>query len=137
MIERKICKISKIDFTKDKIYDFVEDDGGNLETINDLGQKITFFNVGIMFEDIEECFVNRHTNRLPDKKTKMRVVCGEDILLCEWNPFDKLQYTEKSMPSKGYLGTVRVIEGKYKDIGLHAWEQNNSEFVWYALEKKP
>lgn len=84
-----------------------------------------------------EGFLNRHTNGLPDKSCAMRVITkdvdGEHIYLCEWEPFDKSQYNESNMTSEGYLGTVRVIEGKYKGIGFHAWEQNNSEFVWYAV----
>lgn len=84
-----------------------------------------------------EGFVNRHTNGLPKEKCAMKVVIkyvdGEDIFLCEWNPFDKSQYTETNMHAKGYLGTVEVIEGRYKGIGFNAWEQNNSEFVWYAV----
>ena len=84
-----------------------------------------------------EGFLNRHTNRLPDKPSKMRVVTknadGERIYLCEWDPFDKSQYSKENIPSDGYLGTAKVIEGKYTGIGFHAWEQNNSEFVWYAV----
>jgi len=37
------------------------------------------------------------------------------------------------MAGEGYLGTVKVIEGRYVGIGFHAWEQNNSEFIWYAV----
>jgi hypothetical protein len=84
-----------------------------------------------------EGFVNRNTNGLPDKTTTMRVVTkdvdGEHIYLCEWKPFDKSQYSKENMRGDGYLGTVKVIEGRYTGIGFHAWEQNNSEFVWYAV----
>jgi len=84
-----------------------------------------------------EGFVNRNTNGLPDKKARMKVVTkdidGEHIYLCEWKPFDKSQYSKENMPSEGYLGTVTVIDGRYTGIGFHAWEQNNSEFVWYAV----
>jgi hypothetical protein len=34
---------------------------------------------------------------------------------------------------EGYLGTAKVIKGRYVGIGFHAWEQNNSEFIWYAV----
>jgi hypothetical protein len=82
-------------------------------------------------------FINRHTNGLPDHKCAIRIivsdVSGEDIFLCEWNPFDKSQYSETDMPSEGYLGTARVIFGRYSGIGHHAWEQNNSEFIWYKI----
>ena len=37
------------------------------------------------------------------------------------------------IPGVGYLGTARVISGKHKDIGFHAWEQNDYEFVYYSL----
>jgi hypothetical protein len=84
-----------------------------------------------------EGFVNRNTNGLPDKTTTMKVVItdvdGEHICLCEWKPFNKSQYSEENMPADGYLGTAKVIEGRYTGIGFHAWEQNNSEFVWYAV----
>ena len=84
-----------------------------------------------------EGFVNKHTNKLPDKITTMRVVTkdvyGEHIYLCEWKPFDKSQYSKENMPADGYLGTVKVIKGRYTGIGFHAWEQNNSEFVWFAI----
>ena len=84
-----------------------------------------------------EGFVNRHTNGLPYKTTIMRVVTkdvdGEHIYLCKWKPFDKSQYSKEKVPVDGYLGTVEVIEGRFSGIGFHAWEQNNSEFVWYAV----
>lgn len=84
-----------------------------------------------------EGFVNRNTNGLPDKTTTIRVVIkdvdGEHIYLCEWKPFDKIQYSKENMPTDGFLGSAKVIEGRYTGIGFNAWEQNNSEFVWYAV----
>lgn len=84
-----------------------------------------------------EGWVNRHTSGLPTKPAVMRVVTkdvdGEHVDLCEWTPFDKSQYTENTMPGEGYLGTASVIYGTSKGIGFHAWEQNNSEFVYYQL----
>lgn len=84
-----------------------------------------------------EGFKNRHTDGLPEKSFPMRVVTrdfgGEYIFLCEWKPFDSNNYSEDNMPADGYLGTASIIEGKYQGIGFHAWEQNNSEFVYYAL----
>jgi hypothetical protein len=84
-----------------------------------------------------EGFINRHTNGLPKEKCVMRVVVKdvdrEYIHLCQWEPFDKSKHTKNNMPSEGYLGTVKVIEGKYTGIGFHAWEQNNSEFVFYTV----
>ena len=35
------------------------------------------------------------------------------------------------MPCEGYLGTAKVIEGRYTGIGFHAWEQNDSEFIFH------
>mgnify|MGYP003404216569 FL=1 len=85
-------------------------------------------------------FINRHTNRLPEHKCTIRIVTkdidGEHIFSCEWSPFNKSEYSKENMPSKGYLGSARVIEGEFKGIGFNAWEQNNSEFVYYSIEKK-
>ena len=85
----------------------------------------------------KEGFSNRHTDGLPNKITTMRVVQkdadGEHIHLCEWHPIDRNQYSRNTMPSEGYLGCAIVIEGKYKGIGFNAWQQNNSEFVWYNI----
>ena len=84
-----------------------------------------------------EGFVNRHTNDLPKERCVMKVITkdvyGEHIYLCEWKPFNRNQYTETNMPAEGYLGTANVIEGIYTDIGFNAWEQNDSEFIWYAV----
>jgi len=85
----------------------------------------------------KEGFLNRHKNSLPKEKCIIRVVVldveGEHIYLCEWKPFDESQYTETNILAKGYLGTAKVIEGKQTGISFHAWEQNNNEFIWYAI----
>jgi hypothetical protein len=85
-------------------------------------------------------FINRHTHGLPKEKCTIEIITGytnnEAIYLCEWLPFDKSENTETSMPAEGYLGTAKVIGGNYDGIGFHAWEQNNSEFVWYVLVYK-
>jgi hypothetical protein len=92
-----------------------------------------------IIKDLEqrEGWVNRNTNGLPTEPTTMKVITkdvdGERVYLCKWNPFDKSQYRDIHMPGKGYLGTAKVIEGRYKGIGFHAWAQNNSEFVWYDV----
>jgi len=82
-----------------------------------------------------EGFINRHIYGLPKANCTMKVVTmdvnGEHIFTCEWIPFDKNQYTEKNIPGDGYLGTAKVIDGKFTGIGFHAFEQNNSEFVFY------
>lgn len=82
-------------------------------------------------------FINRHIDGLPKKIVTIKVVTedydGEHIDTCEWKPFDPKNYVGIQMPGEGYLGTATVIEGQYPGIGFHAWEQNNSEFVYYAI----
>lgn len=83
-------------------------------------------------------FKNRHIDGLPTEKVIMKVVTydvdGETIFICQWQPFDKNQYSDDEiMPHKGYLGTAKVIEEKFNGIGFHAWQQNNSEFVYYQI----
>lgn len=81
-------------------------------------------------------FKNRHIDGLPVKKANMKVIIndvdGEHIMLCEWKPFNKDDYTKENMPSNGYLGAVKVIQGLFKGIGFNAWGQNDSEFVYYS-----
>lgn len=80
-------------------------------------------------------FLNRHTDSLPKENCKILIIKkdtdGEHTFICEWNPFDKNKYSEHDMPCEGYLGTAKVIEGRYTGIGFHAWEQNDSEFIFY------
>ena len=82
-------------------------------------------------------FKNRHLDGLPTEKVNMKVITndvdGEHIILCEWEPFNKKEYNSENVPNDGYLGTVRAIEGHFNGIGFHAWEQNNSEFVYYSV----
>ncbi len=82
-------------------------------------------------------FLNRHTDGIPSEITIIRVVnvssSGEDIFLCEWKPFKPEHRTKNFNPGTGYLGTAKVVEGRWKGIGFHMWEQNDSEFVYYAL----
>jgi len=82
-------------------------------------------------------FKNRHIDGLPTKKVNMKVVTndvdGEHIMLCQWKPFNREEYSASNMPADGYLGTVKVIEEQFNGIGFHAWEQNNSEFVYYSV----
>lgn len=76
-----------------------------------------------MIKETEKLY-NRHLDGLP-KETINIIILNDNIeLLCEWIPFIK---------NNGYLGTAKVIEGKYKGIGFHAWEQNDSEFTHYKL----
>lgn len=89
----------------------------------------------------KEGWKNRKVESLPTKKvTVIEIIMNksgeEHFYLCEWFPFDKSEYTEQAMPSKGYLGTARVIEGEHKGIGFNAWKENNSEFIYYKLQDK-
>lgn len=81
-------------------------------------------------------FINRHIEGMPKQRCKVKVVTNdvdrENIFICEWEPLDKSMRGE-DYAQKGYLGTVKIIEGRYKGIGFHAWEHSNSEFVWYAV----
>ena len=81
-------------------------------------------------------FINRHIEGMPKQQCKVKVVTNdvgcENIFICEWEPFDRLRHRE-NYAERGYLGTVKIIEGRYKGIGFHAWEHSNSEFVWYAV----
>ena len=82
-------------------------------------------------------YKNRHIDGLPTEKVSMKVVTndveGEHIMLCSWKPFNEEEYTKNKIPADGYLGTATVIEGQFNGIGFHAWEQNNSEFVYYSV----
>lgn len=81
-----------------------------------------------------EGFKNRHIESLPDYNCVIEIVHkdidGEHIYKCNWKPFNKNDYQEHLMPDVGYLGTATVIEGPFTGIGFHAWEQNDSEFVY-------
>lgn len=52
-----------------------------------------------------------------------------------WKPFKKEDCSEYMYPSNGYLGSVIVpiVENSIFTIGFHAWEQNDSEFVYYKI----
>ena len=94
-----------------------------------------------------EGFKNRHTEPLPDKACEVNIIHkdfnGETIFHCQWTPVDWSKYTGKTMnsgntywidmPGEGYLGSVKVIEGKYKGIGFNAWGQTNGEFIYYKV----
>lgn len=83
-----------------------------------------------------EGYKNRHTDELPKEACIIKIIhedsFGEAIFLCEWKPFNEQEYTNKMLPDKGYLGTAEVISGTFKGIGFNAWQQNNSEFIYYA-----
>lgn len=81
---------------------------------------------------MKEGFNNRRIDPLPTNECVMEVITndvdGQHIDLCEWRP-----RTEDSDAGEGYIGTAKVIAGKWKGIGFHAWEQNDSEFLYYKL----
>lgn len=83
-----------------------------------------------------EGWKNRNVDPLPTEISKIKIIVmdvdGEHIHLCKWEPFDKSQYIGRQMPGTGYLGTARTIDRKI-NIGFHAWDQNNSEFIYYQI----
>lgn len=84
-----------------------------------------------------EGFKNRHIDPLPDYDCVIEIVHndidGEHICKCNWKPFNKNNYQDHLMPGEEYLGTASVVEGRSLGIGFHAWEVNNSEFVYYNI----
>lgn len=87
-----------------------------------------------------EGFKNRHINGLPDKVCTIKIIkqevdsdrrAGEHEYVCQWKPYNPDNYNEHIMPSKGYLGTAKVIEGISTGIGFHAWNQNDHEFIYW------
>lgn len=86
--------------------------------------------------EIKEGFLNRHIDGLPKENCNIEIFYKDtfktEVVLCNWKPFNPSNYKEK-MPAKGYLGTCTTISGKYIGIGYHAWEQNDSEFIYYKL----
>lgn len=83
----------------------------------------------------KEGYLNRHTDLLPNENAIIEIVHndvdGEHVYICEWEPFDENKYKGLETPSEGYLGTARAVVGEHKGIGFHAWEQNDSEFIYY------
>lgn len=84
-----------------------------------------------------EGYFNRHLDPLPNKSLEIEIITkditGEFNYICLWQPFRKEFYSEKNLPGKGYLGTAKIVEGMFKGIGFHAWEQNDSEFIYYKI----
>ena len=78
---------------------------------------------------------------LPNKECIINIIHkdidGEHEHLCEWKPFNKSEYTSANMPGEGYLGTATVIKPPFEGIGFHAWEQNNSQFIYYKIIEHP
>jgi len=84
-------------------------------------------------------YKNRHLDGLPVDKAIVRIIrkdAGEDVervLLCQWHSYKKEDYVKGFQPHEGYLGTMRIVEEDYNGVGFNAWEQNNSEFIYYKL----
>lgn len=82
-------------------------------------------------------YLNRHTDGLPSEPCTMKVinydVDGEAEYLCSWQPFHESQRSPSYSPYEGYLGSARIVAGRYAGIGFNVWQQNDSEFVYYAI----
>jgi hypothetical protein len=82
-------------------------------------------------------YKNRHLDDLPEDKAIVYVIindAGEDeerIMLCQWFAYNREDYVGRLTPDVGYLGHMIVVEEEYNGIGFNAWEQTNSEFVYY------
>lgn len=83
----------------------------------------------------ERGYISRKATPMPDYVCPIYVLKKSENkweeYLCEWVPTQALKAPEEA--SEGYLGTASVISGQFKGIGFHAWEQNNSEFIYYRL----
>ena len=90
-------------------------------------------------------YLNRKETPLPKERALIRILHNDVIMgmlehVCEWLPHHPESWPhDRPKPDNGYIGTAKVIMGRYKGIGLHAWEQNDSEFIYYELyhETKP
>ncbi len=86
-----------------------------------------------------EGYLNRHLVPLPTKVCTIKIIVkdysGEHATLCEWKPFEAQIYNGSEFPADGYLGTAKELQGVFSGIGHHAWEQNDSEFIYYKIVK--
>lgn len=82
-------------------------------------------------------YKNRLTEPLPDNRCYIRIIKpdadGHTVFLCDWIPFNPINYNKKDMPAQGFLGTAHVIDGPHKGIGFNVWQQNDQEFVYYQI----
>lgn len=89
----------------------------------------------------KEGWDNRNLIAIPNKECIINIIHkdidGENEYLCRWKPFNKSEYGSANMPGDGYLGTATVIKPPFEGIGFHAWEQNNSEFIYYKISEHP
>ncbi len=81
-------------------------------------------------------YINRHVDGLPKKERIIKIVYndidGEHIFLCKWHPFDPTNPPTDVEHDRAYLGTARTLDRKI-NIGFHAWQPNNYEFIYYQL----
>ena len=70
---------------------------------------------------------DRKVDALPNDNCAIEIFNDGEWLACEWNP-----KTTDSQADVGYIGTARTTDSPIQ-IGLHAWEQNNSEFQYFCL----
>ena len=79
-------------------------------------------------------YLDRRKSGLPIDKCRIEIivtskVAGDEVFNCMWIPYDE----KLNRPQPGYLGTAKITRGKFQGIGFHAWEQNESEFVYYKI----
>ena len=79
-------------------------------------------------------FLDRSKSGLPIEKCKVEIIvtskiAGDELFRCMWIPYDE----NLNPPKPGYLGTARITRGDFQGIGFHAWEQNESEFIYYRI----
>lgn len=88
----------------------------------------------MQFKSIE--YLNRKVTPLPERGCIIEIIKqdidGTHLFTCTWVPVT-LRIDADYKPEPGYLGTARVIAGKYNGIGFHVWEQNDYEFLYYRL----
>lgn len=88
-------------------------------------------------EKYERGYVSRFSKPLPEDPCTIAILKdeleGEQEYICEWKSAHAKRFDSDVQPSEGYLGTAKVIEGPYKGIGFHAWEQNVYEFEYYQI----
>ena len=87
---------------------------------------------------MEDKFVNRKTEPLPTEECNIKAMVydesGEAIIhICVWKPFISEDYPSNRMPSLGYLGTAKVLEGEFEGLGFHCWCHMDSDFLYYSL----
>lgn len=80
----------------------------------------------------KEGWLNRHTEGLPEDGTIIKILYNfkgiehEKIYLCQFEAVNP-----KLPHEKGFLGTARIIARTSTSIGLHIWEHNDYEFIYY------